>query len=79
MWLQMHASHMSSINIYSDGVFVQSVLQNISISWPPIHLLHRIYQWDKTFCFLLLRTKCRNQAMLYGETLIELLNIAIGF
>ena len=27
-------------------------------TWPPIHLLHRIYQWDKTFCFVLfLRTK----------------------
>ena len=39
----------------------------------PIHLLHRIYQWDKTFFFLFLRTKFRNRAMLYGETVIELL------
>ena len=45
------------------------------------HLLHCMYRYqsDKTFCFLFLRTKFRNRAMLYSETLIELLNIAISF
>ena len=33
---------------------------------------HRIYQLDKTFCFLILRANYRNLAMLFDETLIEL-------
>ena len=39
----------------------------------------QIYQCDKTFCSLFLRIEFRNRAMLYGETVIELLNIDIAF
>ena len=46
---------------------------------PPIHLLHRIYQWDKTFCSLFLKTKFSNRAILYGDTLIELLKLISVF
>ena len=36
-----------------------------------------IYQCGKTFCFLFLRAKFRNWAMLYDETLFELFNTDI--
>ena len=31
---------------------------------PPIHL-HRIYQWDKTYCFLFLRTKFKRNDVIF--------------
>ena len=48
-------------------------------SWPPIHLLRRIYQLDSTFYFLILKAKLRIRAMLFDETLIELSDTDIGF
>ena len=36
---------------------LRGVLYSLNNYRPPIHLLHRIYQWDKAFCFLFLRTK----------------------
>ena len=46
---------------------------------PTIQLLHCIFQLDKTFCFLILRVKFKNQAMLFDETLVELFDTDIGF
>ena len=43
---------------------------------PPIHLLHSIYQWGKAISFLFLRTTFRNWTKLYGETLVQ--NLEIG-
>ena len=43
------------------------------------HVLHRIYQLDQTFGFLIFKAKFRNQAMLVNETLIELFDTEVGF
>ena len=48
-------------------------------SRPPIDRLHRIYQLDLTFWFIILRTKFRNRTMLFDETLIKLLDTDIGY
>ena len=48
-------------------------------SWPPIQLLHCLYQLDLTFCFIILTAKFRNRAMLLDETLIDFFYIDIGF
>ena len=48
-------------------------------SRPPINILHRIYQLDLTFCFLILKVKFRNRAMLFDEAHIKLFNTDIGF
>ena len=38
-----------------------------------------MYQLDKTFYFLILRAKFKNQAMLFIKTFIELSDTDIGF
>ena len=44
-----------------------------------IPLLHSLYQWDKTFCFLFWGTQFRNWTILFSETLMAVLNIAVAF
>ena len=50
---------------------------SISVNRSRIPLIHSIYQLDKMFHFSFLRAKSRNQTMLYGRTVIEVLNIAL--
>ena len=45
----------------------------------PIQLFQCIYHLGKFYCFLFLRAKFRNRAILFDETHIELLDTDLGF
>ena len=55
------------------------LIQNLTISIARLttHLLHRLHRLGSTFCFLFLRAKFRNWAILFIDKLIELLDIDI--